>query len=171
VGDPQRGAGAVELRLQRPAAERAEALLRLAVRRERVRVAEPLLEPRQLAVQPPHLAERGAEQAVDREAGAGRLLRQVADAIPRPERHGAAVGRVGAGQQAQQRGLAGAVRSDQAHAARARQRQAQPLEDRVVAAGGGEVGCLQRHGIHIPQQAVWGWPYPAANAPRLAWAA
>ena len=66
-GDPERVARAVELRLQRPAVERAEALLRLAVPREHRGLAQPAFEPLELAVQPPHLAERGAEQAVDRQ--------------------------------------------------------------------------------------------------------
>ena len=71
VRDAERVARAVELRLQRPAAERAEALLRLAVRGQRRRLVQPVLEPRQLGVQAPDLAERGAEQPVDRQLRAG----------------------------------------------------------------------------------------------------
>ena len=86
VGDAERGARAVELRVQRPAAERAEALLRLAVGGQRGGLVEPLLEPLEPAVQPPHLAERRAEQPVDRQLRPRRLLRQVADPVPRTER-------------------------------------------------------------------------------------
>ena len=76
VRDPERVARAVELRLQRPAVERAEALLHLAVQREHRGLPQPAFEPLELTVQPPHLAEGGAEQAVDRQVRAWRLLRR-----------------------------------------------------------------------------------------------
>ncbi len=136
VGDPERVARAVELGLQRPAVERAEALLRLAVPREHRGLAQPAFEPLELAVQPPHLAERGAEQAVDRQVRAWRLLRQIADAIPRAERDAAALWSVDTRQQPEQRRLAGAVRADEPGAARAGQGQAERIEDRDVAVGG-----------------------------------
>ena len=145
VGDAQRGARAVELRLQRPAAERAEALLRLAVGGQRGRVVEPLLEPFQLAVQPPHLAERRTEQPVDRQVRSRRLLGQVADPVTRPERDRSAHRNLDAREQAQQGRLAGAVRPDETDAPVARQRQVEPFEDRVVAELGVQVGCRERH--------------------------
>ena len=85
VRDAEGVAGAVEPCLQRPASERVEALLRLAVSGQRSRLVQARLEPRQLAAQRPGLAERGAEQAVDREPGAGWLLREMADAVARPD--------------------------------------------------------------------------------------
>jgi hypothetical protein len=91
VRDAERRPRAVELGLQRPAAERAVALLRLAVRGQRGRVAEPALQPRELVVQLPHLAERGAQQPVDRQLRAWRLLRQIADPVARAERDAAAL--------------------------------------------------------------------------------
>ena len=118
VGDAERVARAVELRVQRPAAERAEALLRLAVGGQRRGVVEPALEPLELGVQLPHLAERGAEQAVDRQLGARRLLRQVADPVARTECDAAALWSGDARQQPQQRRLAGAVGADEADAPR-----------------------------------------------------
>src|SRR6202008_4928994 len=69
-----------------PAAERGEPFLRVAVGGQRRRVAEPALERRELAVQLPDLAEGGAEQVVDREVRARRLLGQVADPVPRSAR-------------------------------------------------------------------------------------
>ena len=91
VGDAERVARAVELRVQRPAAERPEAVLGVAVRGQRVGLVQALLELRELVVQPPDLAERGAEQAVDRQLRPRRLLRQVPDPVARPERHAAAL--------------------------------------------------------------------------------
>ena len=102
-------------------------------------------EPLELAVQPPHLAERGAEQAVDRQLRPRRLLGQVADPVARPERDRSALRSVDAREQPQQRRLAGAVGTDEADAPVARQRQAEPFEDRVVAVLGVQVGCRERH--------------------------
>ena len=133
VGDAERVARAVELGVERPAAERAEPILLLAVRGERVRIVQPLLEPLELAVQPPHLAERGAQQTVDGQLLPGRLLRQIADPVTRPERHAAALRNVDAGQHAQERGLAGAVGADERDAARAGEREAERVEQRGLA--------------------------------------
>ena len=187
VGDAERGARAVELGLERPAAERAEALLRLAVGGQRRRVGEQRFEPLELAVQPPDLAERGAEQAVDRQLRPRRLLGQVADPVSGPERDRAALRSVDAGQQAQQRRLAGAVRAHEAHTPVARQGQAERFEDGVVAELGVQIGCRE-HGVlpsveggglraltsslprlaPQPHHAQGWWPYWSRRAPRLA---
>jgi hypothetical protein len=143
VADAERVARAVELRLERPAAERAEPLLRLAVGGQRIGLVQPRLEPLELAVQPPDLAERGAQQPVDGQPGARRLLRQVADPVTRPEHDVAALWSVDARQQAQQRRLAGPVGADEADAPRAGQGQAQPVEDGDVAIRGVQVGCRE----------------------------
>jgi hypothetical protein len=68
--------------------------------------------------QPRDLAERGSEQSVDREVGARRLLRQLADSVPRPERDAPAAWSLDTGEQAHQRRLAGAVPPDEADVAR-----------------------------------------------------
>jgi hypothetical protein len=120
----------VELRLQRPPVEGAEALLRLAVAGQRGGIVELMLEALELAVQPPHLAEGGPEQAIDGELRSRRLLRQVADACTRGARDRAALGRERAGQQAQQRALAGAVRADQRRAVARAKGQRQAVEER-----------------------------------------
>jgi hypothetical protein len=146
VGDAERVARAVELRVQRPAAERAEAILLLTVRGERLRLVQPPLELVKLAVQPPHLAERRAEQAVDRQVRPGRLLRQIADPVTRPERHAAALRSIHAGEHPQQRGLPRSVRTHQRDAARAGEREPQPVEQRGLAIRDAQVGRLEQHG-------------------------
>jgi hypothetical protein len=146
VRDAERVAGAVELRVQRPAAERAEAILLLAVRGERVGVIQPPLEPCQLAVQLPHLAQGGAEQAVDRQLRPGRLLRQVADAVAGTQRHAAPLRSVDAGQHPQERGLPRPVGTHQRDAARAGEGEAQRVEQRGLAVRDAQVRRLEQHG-------------------------
>ena len=133
VGDAERVARAVELRVQRPAAERAEAVLGVAVHSQRVRLVQALLELRELVVQPPDLAEGGAEQAVDRQLRPRRLLRQVADPVARAERHAAALMSVDAGEHAQQRRLPSAVGAHERDPARAGERKAERIEKRGLA--------------------------------------
>ena len=72
------------------------------------------------------LAERVAEQRVERRLARGRLLREVADAAVAGDR--AAVGVLAAGQQPQQRRLAGAVGADEAGALAGAEGQRQPVE-------------------------------------------
>jgi hypothetical protein len=145
VGDAECVAGAVELRLQRPPAERAEAVLRLAVGGERLRFVQPPLEPLELAAQPPHLAERGTQQPVDRQFRPRRLLRQIADPVPRTERHAAPLWNVDAGQHPQKRRLPGAVRAHERDAPGSGQRQAERVEQLVVAVRDEQVRRLEQH--------------------------
>ena len=146
MGDAERVARAVELRVQRPSPERPEAVLGVAVRGQCVGLVQALLELRELVVQPPDLAEGGAEQAVDRQLRPRRLLRQVADPVARPERHAAALRSIDAGEHPQQRRLARAVAAHQRHAAGARQRQVERFEQRDLAVCNEQVRRLEQHG-------------------------
>ena len=87
VVDAQRAARLVERRLQGPAAERLEALLRVAVALERggrrVALGQPRQQRVQLAAHGPQLAQPGAEQLAEGRARVRRLLRQPADALAR----------------------------------------------------------------------------------------
>ena len=85
VVDAQRAARLVERRLQRPAAERLEALLRVAVALQgggrRVAVGQPRQQRVQLAAHGPQLAQPGAEQLAEGRVRVRRLLGQPADAL------------------------------------------------------------------------------------------
>ena len=155
MGDAERFARPVELRVQRPAAERAEPVLGVAVRGQRVGLVQALLELRELVVQPPDLAERGAQQAVDRQLRPRRFLRQVADPVARPERDAAALRSVDAGEHAQQRRLPGPVAAHQRNAAGAGQRQAEGVEQHGLAVRDAQVRRLEEHECRLSS-------YPAA---------
>ena len=83
------------------------------------------------------LAERGVQQVVDRDVG--RLLRQVADRRGREDR--AAVGELATGQEAQQRGLAGAVGTDEPGTVAGVEGQRQPFEEGRAVIALGQVEC------------------------------
>ena len=86
-----------------------------------------VLERAQLGERRARLAERVAQQRVERRVARGRLLREVADAAVARDR--AAVGVLAAGQQAQQRRLAGAVGADEAGALAGAEGQREPVEE------------------------------------------
>ncbi len=83
------------------------------------------------------LAERGVQEVVDRDVG--RLLRQVADRRGHEQR--AAVRELVAGQQAQQRGLAGAVGADEPGAVAGVEGQRQPFEEGRAVIALGQIEC------------------------------
>ncbi len=137
VLDAQAPACVLDPRLRSPAAGRLDALERAPVGLQRVRV-------RERTKRVPGRARRSAQQVVER-AGR-RLLRQVAGAHAGGERDRAAVGPLVPGEQAQQRRLAGAVGTDQAHALAGREHQRQAGEQRPGVIALGDVQRFQ-HGV------------------------
>ncbi len=102
------------------------------------------------ALDAPQRGQRRAQGGVEHAAGrvVGRIferLRQVAEARAGVLPDGAAVGLFEARHDAQQGGLAGAVRADQARAVARREREIDLVEDEGVAVALGDVG----HAVHM----------------------
>ena len=83
------------------------------------------------------------QEVVERRVAGGRLLREVADRGSGRDR--AAVGSFVAGQQAQQRGLAGAVGADEPGALAGIEGQRQPFEEGRAVIALGQIECA-KHG-------------------------
>jgi hypothetical protein len=150
VIDGQRPPRLVERGVQRPAAERAEAVLRAAVGLQRgrrgVAVAQACLERVQLAAHSPYLAQSRTEEGAERGCGGRCLLRQPTDAVGRARGHRAAVGPLDAGQQPQQGRLAHPVGPDEPRALAVGEHERQAVEQRRAVIRLHEIRCLQ-HGV------------------------
>ena len=143
VLDAQPAARLVQARLQRPAAERLEARLRLAVGVEVGQVGLERVEP-----QPhlPHLAEGACARGRRSSSRVEHVLRQVADAIAGAERDRAAIRTIEARQQADQRRLADAVDADQRGARAVVEREGDAVEQRRAVVGLREIGAFEHGG-------------------------
>ena len=150
VVDAQRAARLVEGRLQGPAAERLEALLRVAValhrRGRRVALGQPGQQRLQLAAHGPQLAEPRAQQLAEGRARVRRLLGQPADALARAGGDRTAIGAIDTGQQPQQRRLAHAVGADQPRPLAVAEHEREAVEERRAVVCLREIRCLQHEG-------------------------
>ena len=137
--DPEPPQRLVQPGFQGPAAEQLEPLLRRAVG---VQVHEVSLVRVELEPDLPHLPQCSSQEVVDGGAWVQDVLRQVADAVADTRRDRAAVRCSNAGQQAQERGLADAVRADEPGAGAVVERQREAVEQRRE----GEIGALEHGG-------------------------
>jgi len=132
VNDAEPAADLLGSRLRRPGAGGLRSL-------ERVRVGVEVAGRLERAQRLARLAERGVQEAVDGGVAVGRLLRQVADGGGDEQR--APVGGLAVGEQAQQRGLAGAVGADEPGSVAGIQGQRQPVEEGRAVIALGQIVC------------------------------